>query len=172
MSLSTPALVTLGLIGGLVVFSTSSGGSRPSRPPVATTPPPPGGYQPPPAPSPGGSGNADVRRLQQVLNAIRAKYAYTTFAPLDEDGYLGALTEEAADDILHAVYDTLLASGAGHNFHGILNPVEVIAGVPGLEPIGMNRWTDYLETVEVNGPRQLADWMETYVLNPNGSLLG
>jgi hypothetical protein len=105
-----------------------------------------------------------VRYLQQVLNAIRGKYALVTFEPLEEDGYMGPLTEGAVDDTLHAVWDVL--SSAGYPYL-----ISTFEDIPGVYLGSLAVWSGDGRDAEVTNARRLAEWFQTYVLTDSGSLL-
>ena len=166
MNLSTPALIGLGLLGGLTVFAFTSGGGTRRRPPVPVPSgadgPEPDPYTPPPT----SSGDADVVYLQQVVNAIFAKYpavGISESTPLVEDGLIGSLTEGAVDEILIRVWDVV--SGPWR--------ADLFENIPGVNLGSLAVWSHAEgEGITITDARRLGEWLNTYVLTATSSLLG
>jgi len=167
MNLSTPALIGLGFLGGLTVLAFTSGGGTRRRPPVpvpsgADGPEPGGSYTPPVVPT---SGDPDVVYLQQVVNAIFAKYpapAPPAYTPLVEDGLIGSLTEGAVDEILIRVWDVV--SGPWR--------ADLFENIPGVNLGSLAVWSHAEgEGITITDARRLGEWLNTYVLTATSSLL-
>ncbi len=158
MNLSTPALVTLGLVGGLLAFSVKGTGSGSPRPTPIPGPTPLPDYST--SPPPGTSGSADVLYLQQVLNAIERKYSLVLFTPLVEDGLLGPATTAAVRETLTVVWEVLEKTTTPSQADSVL------LGVPG---IGPGPSADSFDPLVTNAS-SLAEWLNGYVL-VDGSLL-